>query len=153
MNAKRWSKLEQVARDTRDKQRESLLQLQGKHTEQLSRIEQLAELHNDYRARLVQLGQTAHSPQQARQIREFLGRIHELQCKSQTYLETLNKAVNAAQATLISTEHDRIKFEVLNNKLQQRLQQYELEQEQKISEASSVSQYIRQKIANGTSLA
>ena len=153
MNTNRWSKLEQIARDTRDKQRESLSELHRKHTEQCARIKQLSELHKDYSASLLQLGQSAHSPQQARQIREFINRIHELQRSSETHLETLNKAISAAQSVLLSKEHDRLKFEVLDNKLKARVQQHENAIEQKQSEASGANQYLRQRIVNGTSLA
>jgi flagellar export protein FliJ len=153
MNAKRWSKLEQIARDTRDKQRQSLLELQRKHTEQCARIEQLSELHTDYRTRLAELGLVSHTPQQARQIREFINRIHELRCNSEKHLDTLNKAISAAQAALLSKEHDRLKYEVLDKKLQDRVQQQAQVIEQKACEASGVNQYLRQKIANGTSLA
>ena len=153
MNAERWSKLEQIARDTRDKQRESLLELQRKHSEQSARIEQLCELHQDYSSRLAELGQSSHTPQQARQIREFINRIHELKCSSAKHLDALNKAISAAQAALLNKEHDRLKFEVLDKKLQDRVQQQEQASEQKACEASGVSQYLRQKVANGTSLA
>ncbi|MDG0979705.1 MAG: flagellar FliJ family protein [Halieaceae bacterium] len=153
MNAARWSKLEQIARDTRDKQRESLMELQRKQTEQYARIEQLSELQKDYSARLTQLGQSSHSPQQARQVRDFIDRIHELKCNSEKHLNTLNKAVNAAQSALLSKEHDRVKFEVLNRKLQEQVHRQEQILEQKASEASGVNQYLRRKVANGTSLA
>lgn len=153
MNTDRWNKLEQIARDNRDKQRESLLQLQRKQSDQCARIDQLSALHNDYSARLLQLGQSVHSPQQARQIREFINRIHELKCNSEKYLDTLNKAVTAAQAALLSKEHDRLKFDVLDKKLQERLLKYEKGLEQQLSETSGVNQYLRQKNTNGTSLA
>lgn len=153
MKTERWSKLEQRARDTRDKQREHVVQLQGKYQTQLARIEQLTELHKDYSARLCQLGQKEHSPQQARHIREFLSRIHELQCSSQTHLDTLDKAIKAAQKALLSKEHDRLKFEVLDKKLQQQMQHYEHLLEQKLNEASGTTQFLRQKSAAGTSLA
>lgn len=153
MSAKRWSKLEQIARDTRDKQRQSLLELQRKHAEQCSRIEQLSELYKDYSSRLSELGQSSHTPQQARQIREFINRIHELRCNSETHLSTLDKAISSAQAALLSKEHDRLKYEVLDKKLQARVQQQAQAIEQKACEASGVNQYLRQKVANGTSLA
>ena len=153
MNAKRWSNLEQIARDTRDKQRENLLELQRKHTAQSARIEQLSELHKDYSARLSLLGQSSHAPQQSRQIREFINRIYELKCSSEKHLTTLNKAISAAQAALTSKEHDRLKFEVLDKKLQDRIQRHEQALEQKACEASGANQYLRQKIANGTSFA